>query len=94
MRADEPDVDNPIGIVDPHHYAIFIAGNIKYHSAVLKDACAADCTFHVRRRCPVGARDLPVLRHDRLAGFAIGGASVNESLERAECNDPHRINIP
>jgi hypothetical protein len=32
MRADEPDVDHAIGIVDPHHYPILVAGDIEYHT--------------------------------------------------------------
>jgi len=53
----------------------------------------ADRTFHVRWRCPIGAPDLPVPRHDRLVCVGIGGASVEEGFERAERNNPHTRNV-
>ena len=83
MRPNEPDVDDPIGIVDPDHYAIFIASDVKHHPAVLEDACATDRTFQVHWCCPIGTTNLPVPRHDRLAGVGIGGTLAQESLERA-----------
>jgi hypothetical protein len=43
-----------IGIINPRHDAIFIASEVKHHSAVLEDACATDRTFYVRWRCPIG----------------------------------------
>ena len=94
MRPNEPDVDHPIGIIDPHHDAIFIASDVKHHSAVLEDACAADRAFHIRWRCPIGAPDLPVPGHDRLLCVGIGGTSVEEGFERAERNNPHTPNLP
>jgi hypothetical protein len=46
-----------IGIINPRHDAIFIASDVKHHSAVLEDACAADRTFYILWRCPIGAPD-------------------------------------
>jgi hypothetical protein len=53
MRADEPYIDNAIWVVDPHHNAILIAGNIEYHAAVLEDASRANVAFDIRWRGPL-----------------------------------------
>jgi hypothetical protein len=45
MCPNESDVDYPIGVVDPHHDPIFIARDVKHHSVVLENACAAAFDF-------------------------------------------------
>jgi hypothetical protein len=34
VRADEADVDDPIGIIDPDDNAILVAGDVEYRTAV------------------------------------------------------------
>lgn len=89
VRSNEADVNDPIGIVDPHHQPVLVARNIEHHAAVLEDTRAANRPFHVRRRLPVCCLDLPIPRHQRLACIGMSGASIEERLERAERNDPH-----
>ena len=93
MRANEPYVNDTIWVVDPHHDAILVAGDIEHHAAVLENAGRADVAFDVRRRGPVDRLDLPVPRHDGIARFGIGRAPFEEGLERRERDDPHIVII-
>src|ERR1017187_10412025 len=86
VRAYEPDIDDAIRIIDPHHNAILVAGDIEYRATVVENAGAADGSLDVRRRCPVTAFDLPVPRHQWFAHVCVRGASADESLKRAERN--------
>jgi hypothetical protein len=47
VRSDEPNVDDPIGVIDPHHDAILIAGDVEHHTAIPEDAGAPDGTLYV-----------------------------------------------
>src|SRR5450759_759110 len=82
VRADEPDIDDAIGIIDPHHDAILVAGNDELHTTVVEDACTADGSLYIRRRRPVGPPYLPVPRHQWFARVSMRGASADESLKR------------
>ena len=42
VRADEPDIDDAIRIIDPHHDAILVVGDIEYRATVVENARAAD----------------------------------------------------
>jgi hypothetical protein len=44
VRSDEPDIDDAIRIIDPHHDAILVAGDVEYSAAVVENARAADFT--------------------------------------------------
>ena len=35
MRADEPDIDDAIRIIDPHHDAILVADNVEHRTALV-----------------------------------------------------------
>jgi hypothetical protein len=48
MRPNETDVNNPVGIVDPHHHPILITAKIEHHAAVLEDTRAAHGTLKTR----------------------------------------------
>jgi hypothetical protein len=89
MRANEPYVDNAIWVVDPHHDAILVAGDIEYRAAVFEDAGGANVAFDVRRCGPVGRFDLPVPRHHGIARFGVRRAPIEETLKRSERDDPH-----
>jgi hypothetical protein len=41
VRADEPDVDDSIGVVDPHDDTILIAGDVKDSATIPKNAHAS-----------------------------------------------------
>jgi len=75
VRADEPDIDDPIGIIDPHHNAILVAGDVEHRTAVLENARAANGSLQVRWRRPVSFSDLPVSSHHWLVRVGIHGAS-------------------
>ena len=47
MRADEPHIDDSIGIIDPHHNAILVAGDVEHRTAVLENARAADVVTNI-----------------------------------------------
>ena len=55
VRSDEPDIDDAIRIIDPHHDAILVAGDVEYNATVVENARAADGSLHVRRRRPVSS---------------------------------------
>src|SRR5664280_2014403 len=82
VRADEPDVDDTIRIIDPHHDPVLVAGDIEYRATVVENACAADGSLDVRRRRPVSFPDLPVPSHQWFARISMRGASADESLYR------------
>src|SRR6266550_2719957 len=92
VRADEPDIDDAMRIVDPYHDAILVAGDVEYRATVIENARAADGSFHVCRRCPVSSPDLPVPCHQWFARVSVRRTSTDESLKRTERNDPHSIN--
>jgi len=48
VRADEPDIDDPIGIINPNHNAILVASDVEHGTTVFENARAANCSFHVR----------------------------------------------
>jgi hypothetical protein len=48
MRADESDVDDAIGIIDPDHDAVLVAGDVEDCTAILQDTGAPDIPFDVR----------------------------------------------
>jgi hypothetical protein len=48
VRSSEADVNDPIGIVDPHHQPVLVARNIEHHAAVLEETRAANRPFHAR----------------------------------------------
>ncbi len=60
MRADEPDINNAIRIIDPHHNAILVTGDVEHRATVVENARVADVSLHVRRRRPIGSSNLPV----------------------------------
>jgi hypothetical protein len=37
VRADEPDIDDAIRIIDPHHDAILVAGDVKDRATVVEN---------------------------------------------------------
>jgi hypothetical protein len=37
VRFNEADVNDPIGIVDPHHQPVLVARNIEHRAAILED---------------------------------------------------------
>src|SRR5882724_2244265 len=94
MRADEPDVDHTIGIVDPDHDPIFVACNVEDGAAVLENAGAADIPFDVRRLRPVSLSHLTKPCHHRFTGVGNPFASVKKSLDRAKRNHSHRPTVP
>jgi hypothetical protein len=53
--ADEPDIDNAIGIIDPHYDAILIARDVEDSAAVVENARTADGSLHVRLLTACGA---------------------------------------
>src|SRR5882757_4301992 len=89
MSADKPDIDDAVGIVDPDHDAIFIAGNVKDDASILENARATDIPFDIRRLCPVGLSHLPKPGHHRLASVGNARASIEKGFDRAERYDPH-----
>ena len=48
VGADEPDIDNAIGIIDPHYDAILIARDVEDSAAVVENARTADGSLDVR----------------------------------------------
>ena len=93
MRTDKPDVDDPIRIVDPDHYSIFVAGDVEDRTTVFENAGAANIPLNVCRLCPVGLFHLPKPGHRWLAGVSSVRTSVKKSLDRAERNNSHRLSI-
>jgi hypothetical protein len=53
MGADEPDVDDPIWIVDPHDDPIFVPTDIEDGTAIFENTCASDVTLHIGRFRPI-----------------------------------------
>ena len=45
MGADEPDVDHAVGIVDPDHNAILVAGNVEDRAAIPENASTTYIAF-------------------------------------------------
>jgi hypothetical protein len=52
MGAYEPDIDNPVRVVDPDHDAVLVAGDVKYRAAVLENTSAAYIPLDVCRFSP------------------------------------------
>jgi hypothetical protein len=45
--ADEADIKNPVGIIDPCDDPIFVPGNIEHDSAVFENARRTDLAFRL-----------------------------------------------
>ena len=84
MGAYEPDIDDPIRIVDPDHNAVLVAGDVEYRAAVLENTGAAYIPFDVRRFAPVSLFDLSKPRHERLTGISHTGVISEEKLYLTE----------
>src|SRR5713101_6182760 len=93
MGADKSDVDDAIRIVDPNHYAIFVAGDVKDHAAILENTSAADISLDIRGLRPIGLPYLPKPRHHRLASIGNACAKVEKGLYRAERYHPHDASL-
>ena len=89
VRADEPDIDDPIGIINPYHNTILVAGDVEHRTTVLENARAANGSLHVRGRRPVSRSDLSVPSHHWLARVGVTRASTEEDFKRTDRNDPH-----
>ena len=90
MGAYEPDIDDPIRVVDPDHDAILVAGDVEYRAAVLGNTGAAYIPFDVRRFAPISLFDLSKPRHERLTGISHTGAISEEELYLTERDNSHR----
>ena len=55
VRADEPNIDDAIRIIDPHHNAILVAGDVEHRATAAESARAADGSLQVRWRRPIGS---------------------------------------
>ncbi len=53
VGADKSDIHDPIGIVDPHHQPVFVAGNVEHHPSILEDAGIAKVLLYLRGGSPV-----------------------------------------
>ena len=73
VRADEPDIDNAIGIVDPHRDPVLVARDVEHRPAVLEDAGRADVAFDIGGRRPVRRAHLAVPGHYGFAGVDVCG---------------------
>lgn len=91
MRADKPDIDHAVGIVDPHHDAVFVACNIEHRTTVLEDTRATDIPFYVSGLCPVRLPDLTKPGHDGLGRVSHDLATLKKNLDSAERDDPHVV---
>jgi hypothetical protein len=49
MRADKPDVDDAVGIINPNHDTIFVSRDIEDSSAILENTGAANIALEVGR---------------------------------------------
>src|SRR5450631_3421771 len=93
MVTNEPNVDNAIGIIDPDYNPILVASDIEDRTTILENASATDVPLDVSRLCPVGLPHLPKPSHHRFAGIGGVRGSVQEGLNRANRNHPHRGDI-
>src|ERR1039458_7261680 len=54
MRANEADIDDAEGEIDPNHQPVAVAANVDPRPAGLEDAGVAVFGLHFRRRFPAG----------------------------------------
>jgi hypothetical protein len=90
MGAYEPDIDNPIRIVDPDYDAVLVADDVEYGASVLENTGAAYIPFYVRRFTPISLLDLSEPRHKRLTGISHDRAIPEEKLNLTERDNSHR----
>ena len=93
MRSDEPDVDDPIGIVDPDHDPVLIPRDIEDDPAVFENADAANIPFHIRRFRPIRLPHLPEPGHRWLARIDDAGTTIEKGLDRAKRYHPHQLSL-
>jgi len=89
VGADESDIHDPIGIVDPHHQPVFVSGNVEHHPAILEDAGIAKVLLYLRRGCPVSFESMPIPRQHRFRGIGVARIIFPECPERRYGNDSH-----
>src|SRR5438094_242944 len=89
VRADEPDIDHPAWVVDPHDEAILVACYVEHHTTVFQDARRPDFALHAGGSRPIGSLHLADPCHERIVRVDIGWAPSNKSLQPAHRNDPH-----
>ena len=75
MNANEPNLHNPIRIVDLHYQAIFIPTDVEHHAASFDDAGVAIVRFHLSLSGPVCTGDLRILIFQGLFGISIAWMS-------------------
>src|SRR5882672_9749173 len=88
MCADKPDVDDPIGIIDPHNDPVFVARDIEHSAAIPEDAGTADIPLNVGWLRPVCLPDLPKPGHHRPTGIGYAFAAAEKCLDHTERNNP------
>src|SRR2546426_4172190 len=88
VRSHKPDVDHPIGVVDPHHEPVVVALDVEHHAVVADDARASVLLLDLRGGIPILLLDLAVPREQRLFRVSVLLPKLAESFLR---DDPHAL---
>src|SRR5665213_1577923 len=89
VRADESDVNNAVGIVDPNYQPVFVSGKVENSSAVLENACCSKVPLKGCRRIPVGAGHDLIPRQNGLACIMVFCGAFDEALECPQRDHTH-----
>ena len=89
MGANKADVDNPVGIVDPHDESVLVPRDIENHSAVFKYAGIPEVILYFGRWTPVGMQGMTVPGQCWLLGILVFRVLFPEGFQRRQCDDSH-----
>ena len=90
VRAHEADVDQPVGVVHPHHQAVFVPGDVEADPVVREEAGVPVVGLHLGRRFPVRAlREL----EPSLQGLLRVGVLLPKGFQGLAGDDSHGVSL-
>ena len=89
MSPDESDIHHAVGVVDPNHDPIFVAGDVEHGASILEDTGRCDIAFQFGRRSPVCFESMSVPCEDGFLGIPIRRILLPERLQRAQRDHSH-----
>ncbi len=89
MGADEPDINHPVGVVDPDYQTILVSRQIKHHSAIFENTGRGEVTPEVGRCSPICLQSVIVSGERRLFSVLVFRMILPKSLQGRQGDHSH-----
>src|SRR3990172_1450066 len=89
MGPDKSDIHHAVGVVDPDHDPIFVAGDVEHGAPVFENTGGFDIALQFGRRSPICLESMSVPRESGVLGIPIRRVFFPERLQRAQRDHSH-----